>query len=82
MKSNQPASQPTHQILIVDDHPLYRQGMVAALSVHLPGVKLVEADTAEAGFAALKASPDFDLVLVEHDSRRRIVRQHADHHVS
>lgn len=65
MKSNQPASQPTHQILIVDDHPLYRQGMVAALSVHLPGVRLVEADTAEAGFAALKANRNFDLVLID-----------------
>ena len=65
MKSNQSASPPAHQILIVDDHPLYRQGMVAAFSMHLPGVRLVEADSAEAGFAALKANPDFDLVLID-----------------
>lgn len=55
----------TQQILIVDDHPLYRQGMVAALSVHLPEAVLAEADTAEAGFAALQANPDFDLVLID-----------------
>jgi len=58
-------AQPAQKILVVDDHPLYRQGMVAALAVHLPEARVAEADNAEDGFAALKANPDFDLVLID-----------------
>jgi len=54
-----------NNILIVDDHPLYREGMVSALRTSLADVRVTGASSAEDGLEALAASPDTDLVLVD-----------------
>lgn len=53
------------KILIVDDHPLYREGMVSALRAQLPEFSVPEAASAESGLEALAANPDIDLVLID-----------------
>jgi DNA-binding NarL/FixJ family response regulator len=52
-------------LLIVDDHPLYRQGMRSALTTLLPEASVLEADSAEDGARLLKAHPAVDLVLID-----------------
>ena len=54
-----------HRILIVDDHPLYREGMVSALAQRLAEVEVLGAGNAEEGLALLDSSPDVDLVLLD-----------------
>ena len=53
------------KILIVDDHPLYREGMVSVLSERLPGIEVFGAHSAEDGLTALDAAPDTELVLID-----------------
>lgn len=53
------------KILIVDDHPLYREGMVSALRAQLPDFAVPEAESAESGLEALAADPNVDLVLID-----------------
>ena len=54
-----------HHILIVDDHPLYREGMMAALRVRMTAVNVIGADSAEDGLQELLRNPDVDLVLID-----------------
>jgi DNA-binding NarL/FixJ family response regulator len=52
-------------ILIADDHPLFREALkVAVLSV-MPGATVVEADSADALFAAAEVNPQADLLLLD-----------------
>ncbi|OGA12933.1 MAG: hypothetical protein A3D95_00520 [Betaproteobacteria bacterium RIFCSPHIGHO2_12_FULL_69_13] len=53
------------RILIVDDHPLYREGMVGALKKELSDAEVLEAGSAEEGFALLEARHDVDMVLID-----------------
>ena len=53
------------RILIVDDHPLYREGMSGALRAHLGEVEVLGAGSAEEGLQVLGAHPDIDLVLID-----------------
>jgi DNA-binding NarL/FixJ family response regulator len=53
------------RLLIVDDHPLYRLGLLAALSAALPDTDVEGAPSAEAALALLEREPGFDLVLVD-----------------
>lgn len=53
------------KILIVDDHPLYREGMVSALRQSLGGIEISGANSAEEGLRSLDTSPDTDLVLID-----------------
>jgi DNA-binding NarL/FixJ family response regulator len=53
------------KILIVDDHPLYREGMASALRQRLPEIELLGADSAEEGLDVLGAAPDIDLALID-----------------
>lgn len=52
-------------ILVVDDHPLYREGMVSVLRARLPGLEVLGAGSAEEGMAVLEAHPDTELVLID-----------------
>ncbi len=51
--------------LIVDDHPLYREGLISALRVRLDGVLVSGAGTAEEGLTLLETHPDIELVLID-----------------
>lgn len=53
------------KILIVDDHPLYREGMASALRQRLPDMEVLGADSAEEGLVALEGAPDIELVLID-----------------
>lgn len=53
------------KILIVDDHPLYREGMVSTLRAQLPEFDVSEAESAERGLELLAANPEIDLVLID-----------------
>lgn len=51
--------------LIVDDHPLYREGLISALRSRLGDVTVSGADSAEDGLAILDKNPDIELVLID-----------------
>lgn len=53
------------KILIVDDHPLYREGMISALRAQMGDVEVLGADSAEEGLRALVGDPEIDLVLID-----------------
>jgi DNA-binding NarL/FixJ family response regulator len=73
------------RVLVVDDHPIFRMGLVAAIE-HMQGIDLVgEVDTAEAVDAAVEAQrPDvvlLDLSLPDGsglDVNRRLASTHPD----
>ena len=52
-------------ILIVDDHPLYREGMMSALRAQMADVEVLGADSAEEGLQVLARRPEIDLVLID-----------------
>jgi DNA-binding NarL/FixJ family response regulator len=51
-------------VLLVEDHPLYRDGLAQVLAAHVPGVRCDVADGAAAGLARLQAA-DLDLVVAD-----------------
>lgn len=53
------------QILIADDHPLFRLALTQALRAIAPDAALVEADSLAAARAQLEARHDIDLVLLD-----------------
>ena len=53
------------RLLIVDDHPVYRAGLRAALAHHLVGVQILEAGSAEEALQRLDSGEDIDLALID-----------------
>jgi DNA-binding NarL/FixJ family response regulator len=53
------------QILIADDHPLFRLALTQALRAIAPDAALIEADSLAAARAQLDARHDVDLVLLD-----------------
>ncbi len=53
------------KLLIVDDHPLYREGMASALRQLMPEIEVYGAENAEAGLDLLDTMPDLELVLID-----------------
>lgn len=53
------------RLLLVDDHPLYREGVVAVLRTRLPDASVECAPDAESGLRLLREHPDFDAVLLD-----------------
>ena len=51
--------------MIVDDHPLYREGVVSVFSHYLPGVEVLAAPSAEAGLGLMKLHGDLELALID-----------------
>lgn len=72
------------KILIVDDHPLYREGVVHALSGHPLHAIVIGVPSAERAVEVLDEDPTFELVLVDLrlqgedglDGLRRIALRH------
>jgi DNA-binding NarL/FixJ family response regulator len=56
---------PNRKILLVDDHPLYHEGLASAL-LHAGGtLRLVSSETVDQGLACVAADPDIELVLLD-----------------
>jgi len=55
----------TRQIIVADDHPLFREALKAAVGRLVPGTGFVEADSVAALLAAVEAEPDADLLLLD-----------------
>ncbi len=53
------------QVLIADDHPLFRNALTMALRACVEGVQIVEAEDLPATRAHLAAGADIDLVLLD-----------------
>jgi DNA-binding NarL/FixJ family response regulator len=53
-------------VLFVDDHPLFREGLRAALEALDPGLRVVTATDAASALAALAADPSIDLCLTDY----------------
>jgi DNA-binding NarL/FixJ family response regulator len=54
-----------YQVLIVDDHPLYRLALKGAVSAACPSCEIIEADCVGALFDALEGHPGVDLLLLD-----------------
>jgi DNA-binding NarL/FixJ family response regulator len=54
------------KILLVDDHPLFMEGIAAILADLWPGVELLRATSAAAARSIALAHPDLDLVLFDY----------------
>ncbi len=57
---------PTARLLIVEDHPLYLDGLLALLQRSAPQLQCRAVDRAEAALGFLRAHPETDLVLSDH----------------
>lgn len=54
-------------LLLVDDHPLFREGMALAIIARAPGLDVVPVATAEAALDLLATDAErFDLVVLDH----------------
>ena len=53
------------KILIVDDHPLYREGLSATLARRVPDAEVLGAADVAEGSAVLDSTPGIDLVLID-----------------
>jgi len=54
-------------IIVADDHPLFREALQQALAPMMPGVHFVEADSFDTLQAAVALNEDADLVLLDLD---------------
>lgn len=52
-------------ILLVDDHPLFHEGLASALSRLAPDLQIVSAESAEAGLKVLRDSVGVELSLID-----------------
>lgn len=55
----------SHQIIIADDHPLFRAALKQAVMQSVADVALVESDTIASLQQAVESNPDADLVLLD-----------------
>ena len=53
------------QVLLVDDHPLFHEGLASAFARLAPDLSIVSADSAEAGLEVLRDSPSIELALID-----------------
>jgi DNA-binding NarL/FixJ family response regulator len=56
---------PSARLLIVEDHPLYRDGVLGLLQRHAPQLQCRVAENADIALALLRAHPETDLVLCD-----------------
>ncbi len=53
------------KFLIADDHPLFRDALIAALQPLFKPVTIVQADNLQSTVQALESNPDIDLVMLD-----------------
>lgn len=52
-------------VLVIDDHPLFREGLLSVLQQLLPGGEVLGVDDAQAGLVMAQEHPQIKLVLVD-----------------
>ena len=52
-------------ILVVDDHPLFREALGDSLRQAIPDTTVIEAHSIEGAIEAIQANADIDLVLLD-----------------
>lgn len=57
---------PPARLLIVEDHPLYRDGLLAMLQRQAGALRCHAVERADAALSLLRTQPDIDLVLADH----------------
>jgi DNA-binding NarL/FixJ family response regulator len=57
---------PAARLLIVEDHPLYRDGLLALLQRQAPALQARAVERADAALELLRRDPSIDLVLADH----------------
>jgi len=55
------------QIIVADDHPLFREALQKVLAPRIPGVRFVEAESFDSLRLAVEENDDADLVLLDLD---------------
>lgn len=55
----------SRQIIVADDHPLFREALKSAVSRLEAGTRFIEADSVASLLAVLDAEPDADLLLLD-----------------
>lgn len=58
-----------NSLLFVDDHPLYREGILRTLGEALPGLRVQVAGTQDSALIVLRTEPDVDLCLADYRLR-------------
>ena len=53
------------QVLIIDDHPLFREALSAAVSLAYPATRSREVSTLEDAISVLESDRDFDIALLD-----------------
>jgi DNA-binding NarL/FixJ family response regulator len=53
------------KFLIADDHPLFREALIGALTPRFDNLEIVESDSLETTLIALQQSTDYDLILLD-----------------
>jgi two-component system, NarL family, nitrate/nitrite response regulator NarL len=70
MRQDAMTASSTPPILVVDDHPLFRDGLGSLLGQLLPGAAVLGADDAQAGLQLAERHPDIRLVLIDRNLPR------------
>ncbi|HWZ92668.1 MAG TPA: response regulator transcription factor [Polyangiaceae bacterium] len=52
-------------VLLVDDHPLFHEGLRSAFARLAPDLSIVSADSVQAGLELLRSSPNIELSLID-----------------
>jgi DNA-binding NarL/FixJ family response regulator len=58
---------PTHNLMVADDHPLFREAIGAVIEAGLPGCRLFEAESLACALKLAQRYPDLDLLLLDLD---------------
>ncbi|MDM1707769.1 response regulator [Thiopseudomonas alkaliphila] len=54
-----------YNILIADDHPLFREAICGVIQAGFPGAHLVEAEDLDTAMSLIQEQEDFDLILLD-----------------
>jgi DNA-binding NarL/FixJ family response regulator len=53
------------QVLLVDDHPLFHEGLASAFARLAPDLSILSADSVEAGLVLLRSSASIELAMID-----------------